>query len=87
MGRFQTVVTAVMANRQLIDGIDVQIQEPSFCKEEETYWKATGQASYEQREQARARILEFLHPLEPRLAYKKRTEIVVEMVAQVEEEA
>jgi hypothetical protein len=86
MGRFQTVVTAVIANRQLIDGIEVQIQEPSFCKEEETYLQATVQASYEQMEQARARILELLHHLEHRLAYKKRTEIVVEMVAQVEEE-
>jgi hypothetical protein len=86
MGRVQTVVTAVIANRQLIDGIDLQIQEPSFCKEEETYLKATVQASYEQMEQARTRILELLHHLEHRLAYKKRTEIVVEMVAQVEEE-
>jgi hypothetical protein len=86
MARFQTTVTAVIANRQLIDGIDVQIQEPSVCKEEETDLKATVQASYEQMEQARTRILELLHHLEHRLAYKKRTEIVVEMVAQVEEE-
>ena len=86
MGRFQTVVTAVIANRQLIDGIDLQIQEPSFCKEEEAYLKATVQASYEQMEQARARVLELLHHMEHRLAYKKRTEIVVEMVAQLEEE-
>ncbi len=85
-GRFQTLVTAVIANRQLIDGIDLQIQEPSFCKEEEEYLKATVHASYEQMEQARTRLLELLHHLEHRLAYKKRTEIVVEMVAQVEEE-
>jgi len=86
MGRLQTVVTAVIANRQLIDGIDLQIQEPSVCKEEETYLKATVQASYEQMEQARTRILELLHYMEHQLAYKKRTEIVVEMVAQLEEE-
>jgi hypothetical protein len=86
MGRFQTVVTGVIANRQLIDGIEVRIQEPSVCKEEETYLKATVQASYEQMEQARTRLLELLHHLEHRLAYKKRTEIVVEMVAQLEEE-
>ena len=86
MGRFQTVVTAVIANRQLIDGIDVQIQEPNVCKEEEEYLKATVQASYEQMEQARTRLLELLHHVEHRLAYKKRTEIVVEMVAQLEEE-
>jgi hypothetical protein len=86
MGRFQTVVTAVIANRQLIDGIDLQIQEPSVCKEEETYLKATVQASYAQMEQARTRLLELLHYMEHRLGYKKRTEIVVEMVAQLEEE-
>jgi hypothetical protein len=86
MARFQTTVTAVIANRQLIDGIGVQIQEPTVCKEEETYLKATVQASYEQMEQARTRLLELLHHLEHKLAYKKRTEIVVEMVAQLEEE-
>jgi hypothetical protein len=86
MGRFQTVVTGVMANRQLIDGIAVQIQEPNVCKEEEAYLKATVQASYEQMEQARTRLWELLHHVEHRLAYKKRTEIVVEVVAQLEEE-
>jgi hypothetical protein len=86
MGRFQTVVTSVIANRQLIDGIDVRIQEPSSCKEEEAYLKATVQASYEQMEQARTRILELLHYMKHQLAYKKRTEIVVEMVRQLEEE-
>jgi hypothetical protein len=86
MARFQTTVTAVIANRQLIDGVGVQIQEPDVCKEEEAYLKATVQASYDQMEQARTRLLELLHHLEHKLAYKKRTEIVVEMVAQLEEE-
>jgi hypothetical protein len=86
MGRFQTTVTAVVANRQLIDGIGVQIQEPDISKEEEVYLKATVQASYEQMEQARTRLLEILHHVEHKLAYKKRTEIVVEMVQQLEEE-
>jgi hypothetical protein len=86
LGRFQTTVTAVIANRQLMDGIDVRIQEPNIGKEEETYLKATVQASYEQMEQARTRLLELFHHLAHKLAYKKRTEIVVEMVAQLEEE-
>jgi hypothetical protein len=86
MGRFQTVVTAVIANRQLIDGIDLRIQVPNVCAEEETYLKATVQAGYEQMERARERLLELLHHMEHRLAYRKRTEIVVEMVAQLEEE-
>jgi hypothetical protein len=86
MAQFQTTVTAVIANRQLIDGIDAQIQVPNVSKEEEAYLKATVQASYEQMEQARTRLLELLHHLEHKLAYKKRTEIVVEMVKQLEEE-
>ena len=86
MGRFQTVVTGGIANRQVIDGIDVRIQVPNVCKEEEAYLKATVQASYDQMEQARTRLLELLHHVEHKLAYKKRTEIVAEMVAQVEAE-
>jgi len=86
MGQFQTVVTAVVANRQLIDGIEVRTQEPNICKEEEAYFKAAVQASHDQMEQARTRLLELLHHLEHKLAYKKRTEIVVEIVAQVEAE-
>src|SRR5207342_374780 len=53
MGRFQMVGMGGIANRQVIDGIDVQIQVPSVCKEEEAFLKATVQASYAQREQAR----------------------------------
>ena len=64
----------------------MQIQEPDICKEEEVYLNATVQASYEQMEQARTRLLELLHHLEHKLAYKKRTEVVVEMVQQLEEE-
>ena len=86
MARFQTTVTAVIANRQLIDGIEAQIQVPNVGKEEETYLKATVQVSYEQMEQARTRLLELLHHVEHKLAYKKRTEIVVEIVKQLEEE-
>src|SRR5215813_13864086 len=86
MARFQTTVTAVVANRQLIDGVDVRIQEPDVSKEEEAYLKATVQTSYEQMEQARTRLLELLHHVEHKLAYKKRTEIVIEMVQQLEEE-
>ena len=67
-------------------GSRCKFRSPDVCKEEEAYLKATVQASYEQMEQARTRLLELLHHLEHQLAYKKRTEIVVEMVAQLEEE-
>jgi len=74
--RLQTVVTAVLANRQLIDGIDLQVQEPSVQEEEAIYLQATVQDSYLQMEQARARLLELLYHLQHHLAYKKRTEMV-----------
>jgi hypothetical protein len=48
--------------------------------------KATVQTSYAQMEQVQTRLLELLHHLEHKLAYKKRTEIVVEMVAHLETE-
>jgi hypothetical protein len=47
---------------------------------------ATVQESYEQMGQARERGLELLHHLPHRLAYKKRTEMGVEIVASLEEE-
>lgn len=86
MGRFQTVVTAVVANREVIDGLELQIQDPGTQEEEALYLKATVQESYAQMEQARERVLELLHHLQHRLAYKKRTEMVVEIVASLEEE-
>ena len=48
--------------------------------------RATGQDCYEQLGQARERLLELLHHLRHRREYKKRTEIVVEIVEQIERE-
>ena len=45
MGRFQTVVTAVISNRSLIDGLDVVVQEPDSRKEEIAYLEATVKGS------------------------------------------
>jgi hypothetical protein len=84
--RYQTVVTAVVANRALIDGVEVVVQPPKVHEEEMAYLKATGQDSYEQMEAARGRLLELLHHLAHRLAYKKRAEIAVEIVRQLEGE-
>jgi hypothetical protein len=86
MARFQTVVTAVIANREVIDGIEGIVQRPSVREAEEEYLRATGQERYEQLAQARERLLELLHHLCHRREYKKRTEIVVEMVEQLERE-
>jgi len=85
-GRYQTVVTAVVANRELIDGIEVVVQEPQKHEEEMAYLNATIQASYDQMEAARTRLLELLHHRTHRLAYKKRTAMAVEIVQQLEQE-
>ena len=86
MARFQTGVTAVVANRALVDGIEVRVQEPSVREAEEAYLQATTRESYGHMEHVRARLLELLHHLQHRFAYKKRTEIVVEIVKQLEQE-
>jgi hypothetical protein len=83
---YQTVLTAVVANRDRIDGIDVVVQPPTFDEEEVAYLKATVQASYDQMEAVCRRLLELLHHLRHQRAYKKRTELAVEMVEQLERE-
>jgi hypothetical protein len=86
MSRYQTVVTATIANREIIDGIELVIQEPSYEQEELNYLKMTRQESYEQMEQVRERLIELLHYQKNRLAYRKRTEIAVDIVKQIESE-
>jgi hypothetical protein len=83
---YQTVLTAVVANRDLIDGIDVVVQPPAFDQEEVAYLRATVEASYEQMEAVRSRLLDLLYHLEHRRSYKKRTEMALEIVAQLEKE-
>ena len=86
MARFQTVGTAVVATRTLVDGIEVRGQEPSVREAEEAYVQATTRESYEQMEHGRTRLLEVLYHLQHRVAYKKRTEMVVEIVEPSEQE-
>jgi hypothetical protein len=85
-GQFQTVVTAVISNQSLIDGLDVVVQEPNNQKEEMAYLRATVQRSYDQMEAVSERLLELLHHLKHELEYKKRTEIALELVRQIEQE-
>lgn len=86
MSRYQTVVTAVIANPQQIDGIAVDVQMPDFSKAERGYLQMTGQPSYEQIEQVMGRLVELLHHHKNQLAYRKRTEIAVDIVRQLEAE-
>jgi hypothetical protein len=83
---YQTVVTAVVANRTLIDGLDVVVQSPRVEEEEMAYLQATVQASYEQMEAVRSRLLELLHHLIHRQGYRKRTEVALAIVQQLEQE-
>jgi hypothetical protein len=83
---YQTVVTAVIANRARLDGIEVLVQQPSRQDEELAYLQETGRASYAQMEEARERVLELLHHRMHCLGYKKRTELALDIVPQLEQE-
>jgi hypothetical protein len=84
--RLQTVVTAVISNKSLIDGLDVVVQEPSKQKKEMAYLRTTVKESYEQMGAVSKRLLELLHYLKHEREYKKRTEIALELVQQIEQE-
>ena len=84
--RFQTVVTATVANASRVDGLEAAVQQPSFEAQEEVYLNATVAESYEQTKAAARRLVELLHYEANRKAYKKRTEIAVEIVKQIEDD-
>jgi hypothetical protein len=63
----QTVVTAVIATRARLDGIEVRGQQPHQYEEEMAYLQETVQQSSPQREEARGRVLELVHHLVHRL--------------------
>ncbi len=86
MSCYQTLVTAVIANRERFDGLEVVVQSPNYQEEEKAYLQMTAQETYTDMEQVRQRLLELLHYQKNRLAYRKRTEIAVAIVEQLEEE-
>jgi hypothetical protein len=79
-------VTAVIANRERLDGIEVIVQQPDRHEEEIAYLQETVQESYAQMEAARGRVLELFHHLLHCLGYKKRTAIALEVMQQLERE-
>jgi hypothetical protein len=83
---FQTVVTAVVSNASLLDGLEVVAQDPKDLAKEQAYLKATAQQSYQQMDQVRQRLLELLHHHQHRLEYRKRTELALEVVRELEAE-
>jgi hypothetical protein len=84
--QFKTVVTGVISNGELIDCLEAVVQKPGQIAEEEAYLRATAKASYEQMQQVQNRMLELLHHLKHKLEYKKRTEIALLIVQQIEQE-
>ena len=86
MSRYQTVMTAVVSNRGRIDGISTEVQMPKYEKEEKLYLQMSTKQSYEEMSEVKERLLELLHYQKNRLAYRKRTEMAVEMVEQIEAE-
>jgi hypothetical protein len=83
---YQTVGTAVIANRARLDGIEVLVQQPKQQEEELAYLQETIRESYPQLEEARGRVLELLHHRVHCLGYKKRPELALDIVQQLEQE-
>jgi hypothetical protein len=71
MSRFQTVITAVVANPQQMDGLAVEVQ---------------AERGYLKMEAAMQRLVELLHYHIHQRQYRKRTEIIVDVVRQLEAE-
>lgn len=86
MSRYQTVMTAALSNRRTVDGLGVEVQAPKYETEEKAYLEMTAQDSYEDMAHVRERLVELLHYQKNRLAYRKRTEMAVELVRQIEAE-
>jgi hypothetical protein len=84
MAQYPTIVTAVIANHERIDGIEVIVQQLDQHAKEVAYLQETVQESYVQMDAARGRVLDLLHHLLHRLSYKKRTETALEVVQQLE---
>lgn len=80
------MVTALIANREVIDGIAVEVQFPNFAEQERDYLKEAAKETYAQMEAVQKRLLELLHYQKNRLAYRKRTEIAIESVREIEGE-
>ena len=60
-GLFQTVLTAAVANRERLEGIDAEVQSPEQLAKEKIYLKETAGQDYDSLEAAHARLLELMH--------------------------
>jgi hypothetical protein len=83
---YQTFITGVISNSRAIDGLDLLIQNPDWSKEELGYLNSTVKENYEKVEDAQKRLLVLLYSHKNKLAYKKRTELCLELAQKTEEE-
>ena len=60
MSHYPTVVTAVIANRELLDGLAVRVQEPNSEEAERAYLQMTAHTPSKQLDPAWQRVLELL---------------------------
>ncbi len=82
----QILLTATISNRDRVDGLDVIVQEPGYLKAEKAYLKATCQENYDDIQAAGQRLMELLHHYLNRQSYRKRSDLFVESVRQLEDE-
>ncbi len=82
----QTVLTATIANADIVDGIDVVVQKPGYEQKEKAYLNATVKQGYEEMKGVQNRLIELLHYDINRRLYKTRTDLYVEMVDRIEKE-
>jgi hypothetical protein len=82
----QTGVTAVVATRGRLDGIEVVGQPPDRHDAAMAYLQATEHARSPQLETARGRLWELLHERMPRRAYQQRPASAREVVTPLEQE-
>lgn len=86
MSCYQTILTAVVANRKRCDGIGVAVQGAKWEAEELEYLKMTSQDKYKTIEDAMNRLSELVAYQRNRQSYQTRTELLIAIVKQIEAE-
>lgn len=86
MSCYQTILTAVAANRVRQDGINVAVQAAQWKAEELEYLKMTRQDEYDSIAAVMERLSELVAYQRNRDAYQTRTDLLIAMIEQIEEE-
>ena len=84
--RIQTALTATIINKKYIDGINIDLQDPSYLQEELEYLNTTCQENYDSQKDALKRFVELLYYQKHQKSYKKKSEIFLEQVNTIEHE-